>query len=152
MDPLDRAQHRFTLRTDHADAAPRRAGQRAYREEIEWVGHRDDEMTAFELERHDSVRARELDGDQRRRVVLRLELVVGEVWNPGVSAERLEQRGVGEVAERDEGLAELLARRVLNGQRLIELLAGDESGVEQRVTQPSPHCHRTLLPRRRRSG
>ena len=102
-------------------------------------------MPALDLERHHGVRARQLHGNEGDGRWLRLNLRIAEKRNAGVRAECLEERGVGEVAQRDQGLAKFLASRVLDGEGFVELLAAYEPSIHQRVTQPSPYCHMGFL-------
>jgi hypothetical protein len=89
---------------------------------------------------------RELHRQQLRRFRLRLELVVGEVRDTGVGAQGLQQRRVGEVAEGDERLSELLPGGPLHGKRFVELLSRDQPRLDERVSQPTPYSHGLIMP------
>ena len=130
---------------DRFDVVSRHELDVVHREHVRGIAHRDRERRPGLVDGKDHVFSRDVSRHQLDDA--RVDLEMGEVdrGNAELVRERLGDVFLRGMAEPDEDLAELAALLPLVLQRRVELLLGDDIGLQKQIAQFQRHRYRPVL-------
>ena len=137
--PVDRVLEGDLRGDDRLDVVAGHELQVVHREDVRRVGHRDGERRAGLVDREDVVLARDLGGDELQDVRVDLEVRQVDRRHAELRGERLRDVVLGDEAEPHERLAQLHPRFLLLLQGRGELLRVDELRLQEKFSELDRH-------------